>query len=107
MIQLYPDVPYDPQASDKERIAWLESRYHRLESEQRMYNNMMDRLDELISEISTTTECTPTARSGRPATLATYWRGAMWMDCYADIPDQIEYLFQGLVGAAFDAARKS
>lgn len=37
--------------------------------------------------------------------LSFYWRWGLWMDCMADVPQMVELLLQGSVGAAFDAAR--
>lgn len=38
--------------------------------------------------------------------MARYWRWALFEDCMADVPDQVERVMQALVGTAFDAARR-
>ncbi len=101
----YPWAPYDDQADDKTRIAWLEDRLEYLRREADWHDTWLERLDEQIHEISSTTPVSPAPRRCSPATLSTYWRWTLLMDCMADVPSQMELCLQGLVGAAFDMAR--
>lgn len=100
--KLYPWSPYNPQAPDAERIAWLEDRLEHERFEAQFHDQWMNGLAEATHEIARSLTCEPASRLGYPATLATYWRWAMWEDCMADVPQQVERCLQALVaGAAF------
>lgn len=100
----YPYAPYDPTASHEDRISWLESKIGHLQFEDGFHERWLAEADEQTHQISSSIEM-PVFRPGRPNTLSTYWRWAMWMDCMADVPMQMELCLQGLVGSAFDNAR--
>lgn len=106
--KLYPWAPYDPTASDADRIAWLEDRLEHERFEAQFHDRWMDRLAEAVHEIARNLPTPPEwltpghAWNDRKATLAGFWRWAMWEDCMADVPQQVERCLQALVaGAAF------
>jgi len=69
------------------------------------HDDALEAIDKWAHEISSTTDIGQVTR--RSTMLSDYWRWGLWMDCMADVPEMVELLFQGLVGAAFDAARTS
>jgi len=69
------------------------------------HDDALEAIDKWAHEISSTTDIGQVTR--RSTMLSDYWRWGLWMDCMANVPEMVELLFQGLVGAAFDAARTS
>ncbi len=67
----------------------------------------LDRLSEGLYEITSgwPHPIQEDEKKGRIQNLNTYFRWALWEDCMADVPYQLERALQSIVGAAFDSAR--
>lgn len=92
------DVPAEVEkASDLVRTAVF------AQSQHNWHDDILEALEDWVYEISSTTEVDDVNRGSNK--LSAYWRWRLWMDCLADAPSKTEMLLQGLVGAAFDAAR--
>jgi hypothetical protein len=84
--------------------------YTRVDNE--WHDAALEHFDTLVHEISKSVLLPEDFRAAKhwdregPMTLSFYWRWGLWMDCMADVPQMVELLLQGSVGAAFDAARK-
>ena len=69
------------------------------------HDDALKAIDRWAHEIASSTDIGRVTRHSTQ--LSDFWRWGLWMDCMADVPQTVELLFQGLVGAAFDAARTS
>mgnify|MGYP001198481836 CR=1 FL=1 len=78
-------------------------------SEYAWLSNSLDRLSDDLYEIvkSWPHELQADEKKGRIQDLKSYFRWALWEDCMADVPYQLERALQSIVGAAFDSARGS
>jgi len=93
---LYPFVPYDPEASDAKRIAWLEERIEDLQFRDRFCSNALENMSEWAHEIGRSCPMV-SERTDRVKSLASYWRWVMCEDCMADVPDKIERCLQAVI----------
>lgn len=83
-----------------------------MRTENEWHDNVLEHLDKLAYEISQSVRLPVDFQAAKKwdnpkvaMPLSFYWRWGLWMDCMADVPEMIELLLQGSVGAAFDAAR--
>lgn len=69
------------------------------------HDDVLESIEGMAHEIASTTDIGKVTRYSTK--LSDYWRWKLWIDCMADTPLMVELLFQGLIGAAFDASRNS
>lgn len=76
--------------------------------ERLVQDNFLQFCDEMVHDIASSMpapgDVFPNTRAA--GNMARYWRWALFEDCMADTPYQVERVMQALVGSAFDAARR-
>ena len=118
-INLMVDLMFD---IDKRREAWaqvragtatpevinaLEDGYEDAWFEGRWVDGFLEESADWTHEIARSTPA-PAGSGGRAAgSMSQYWRWALFEDCMADVPSQVERCLQALVGAQFDLGRKN
>ena len=97
----WPWAPYDPAAPLEARVEYLEARINDLLFEEQFHDRFLECCSEMLYEMGSSVPMEFIGRDGRPhdrvKSLASYWRWVLWEDCMADVPTQVERVFQAVL----------